>query len=154
MEKVKEQVQRYGLAELIGTAAAYGGFFLTKELSEDNVILSAYVASIAEGVGFYGTMIKREIKNDRNVAREAGEKYNLVSALKTAGKLVSEFGPAEALDSLVTRPVAIGGGSELLGDEIGVGAGKIAADIIFYLVAISSYEGRKGLANRFRKQDN
>jgi pilus assembly protein TadC len=55
--------------------------------------------------------------------------------------LVLEFGPAEALDSLLLRPALMYAGILLAPNlALGVVAGKIAADICFYLPTILSYE--------------
>jgi hypothetical protein len=50
---------------------------------------------------------------------------------------------AELLDSLIIRPGATVLGVLMLGPGWGVIAGKIAADIIFYGLAISVYERMK-----------
>ncbi|MBT6336160.1 AAA family ATPase [Candidatus Woesearchaeota archaeon] len=140
--KVKEWVKRYGLAEVIGTATAYAGFFLGQEIT-DNDIVAAYAGAMGENIGFYGTIITKEVIDDIKKAKSEERKYGVIGALKTAGKLLSEFGPAEILDSVILRPAGMGLCAKYLGREIGVFVGKIAADLGFYAVAISSYELRK-----------
>jgi hypothetical protein len=61
--------------------------------------------------------------------------------VRTALALFAEFGPAEALDSLLVRPVCMYTGPFLTGGVAsGSLLGKIAADAVFYTVAIVSYE--------------
>ncbi|MBI2146419.1 hypothetical protein HYU22_03700 [Candidatus Woesearchaeota archaeon] len=145
--RVKEWLRRYGLAEVIGTAAAYACFFLGQELT-DNDIIAAYAGTMGENLGFYGTMVVREVNAGVKKARVDGKSYGLVDALKTASKLAAEFGPAEVLDSLVVRPTTMGFGSRIFGKELGVGIGKAAADVSFYVPTIISYELEKYFSRR------
>ncbi|MBT3813970.1 hypothetical protein HOE37_05975 [Candidatus Woesearchaeota archaeon] len=142
--KLKEWGKRYGLAEIIGTVTAYAEFFVANEIY-DNTIIAAYMGTIGEGIGFYGTMITREIMTDVKKAKEENRRYENVDVLLTLGKLVSEFGPSEVLDSLVVRPAAMGFGAEILGKGLGVGIGKLVADAVFYVPTVISYEVRKKL---------
>ncbi len=144
INKIKEWLNRYGFAEIIGTASAYAGFFLVQSLT-NNIILSAYAAAMGENIGFYGTILAREVISDIKRTRGKEKKYGLIESLKIATKLCTEFGPAEILDSLIIRPVSMGFGANLLGGKIGVIAGKLLADIIFYIPTIVSYELRKNL---------
>ncbi|MBI5066432.1 hypothetical protein HZA97_09445 [Candidatus Woesearchaeota archaeon] len=142
IDKIKEWLTRYGLAEIIGTIFAYAGFFLVQILT-NNIIVSAYAGAIGENIGFYGTILIREVINDLKITGMKRKKYGLIESLKTATKLCTEFGPAEILDSLVIRPASMGFGANLLGRKIGVMVGKLIADIIFYIPTIVSYELRK-----------
>lgn len=140
--KVVEWLYRYGPAEMIGTTTAYIGFFSIQKLT-DNDIAAAYAGTMGENIGYYGTMIVREITHDLKAAKKEGRKYGLFEVMKTASKLFIEFGPAEVLDSLIIRPASMGFGSKLLGKGVGVLVGKVAADISFYIPTIFSYELRK-----------
>ncbi len=52
-----------------------------------------------------------------------------------------EFGSAEAIDSIVIRPIALYLGPFVLGNvAVGWVVGSIVADIAFYVMAIFSYE--------------
>jgi hypothetical protein len=59
--------------------------------------------------------------------------------------LCVEFGPAEFLDTGVSRPLAVGLGARLWGPPWGVLAGKLLGDLLFYIPVIASYETRKWL---------
>jgi len=150
--KVKEWLCRYGPAELVGTIAAYTGFFLAKD-AMNSLVVAAYVGTLGENVGFYGTMIVREVIADLRSARSEGNHYGIREIGKTAAKLITEFGPAEALDSLVVRPATMSLGVKYFGKEIGVGVGKIAADVIFYVPTIFSYELRKHSSDKNNSTD-
>ena len=54
---------------------------------------------------------------------------------------VVEFGPADLADTFVVRPAAMFGGTLITGNVVfGVIIGKVAADLVFYGLAITSYE--------------
>ncbi len=140
--KIKEWTYRYGPAEVLGTFAAYASFFIAQGAT-NNIVIASYAGAVGENIGFYGTMIIRELINDSLAAKKQGRQHEISGTVKTTGKLVTEFGFAEALDSLVVRPATMGFGSKILGSGFGVGAGKLLADIIFYIPTIISYEVRK-----------
>jgi hypothetical protein len=115
--------QRYTLLEIAGITivlivSALCIFFGTP------LIALAYIAMMAENIGFYGTAYILE--------RRKGVKTG-----KALHSLLVEFGPAEALDSLLLRPVCIYTGVALFGIA-GAAAGKIVADIAFYGMAWTS----------------
>lgn len=147
--KMREWLRRYGPAEIIGTVTAYISFFIVQDATDSNVA-AAYAGTMGENIGFYGTMIAREVAGDMKIARREGRRYSVRDAMKTAGKLITEFGHAETLDSLVIRPTTMGFGSRYLGRGVGVVAGKIAADVSFYVPTVISYELRK----RFLKSNS
>ncbi len=142
--KCTEWIKRYWLPETIGTVFAYLGYFIIYKLTNSE-IAAAFGGTWGENLGFYGTVITREIIQDKKWLNENGEKYNLKAITKTFAKLASEFGPAEYLDSFVIRPLTIGLGAKYLGQTVGILAGKLTADILFYISAIISYELRKKL---------
>ena len=57
-----------------------------------------------------------------------------------------EFGVAEALDSGLLRPLAMGLGVRFFGRGVGIVVGKLAADLTFYVPVICAYELRRYLA--------
>lgn len=139
MEKFKEWFKRYALAEVMGTATAIGGSIITPKLT-NNEYAAAYGGAICENIGFYGTIISRDIKANSKKARDEGKPYGLPEVVKTARNLAIEFGTAECLDTLLIRPLAMGFGTKYLGREIGIFTGKVASDLIFYIPAIISRE--------------
>jgi hypothetical protein len=154
LAKVKEWIRRYGPAEVIGSVMAVAGALVAPEIADVLMggtpqrawvkdVAVAYGGTIGENLGFYSFIITRELRFDRRKAIAQGGLYDLYAAARTAWHLLMEFGPAEVLDSLVTRPLAMGVGASLLGQVPGVIAGKIVADITFYIPSIVAYELRK-----------
>jgi hypothetical protein len=107
---------------------AVAGAWLTYRITGDRVI-AAITGTMAENVGFYGVMAVIEWRN------QGGRLWRTVKAL------FAEFGPAEALDSLLVRPLWMYTGPFLTGGIAGGSLlGKLMADLVFYAVAIVSYE--------------
>jgi len=123
-------VRRYLPAELVGIPFALGCGWLTAVLT-GSTIAAALAATWGENVGYYGVMLGRELWNGSGLRA-------LPRALRN---LVLEFGPAEGLDTLLVRPTLVHLGLVLAPDPLtGIVAGKVAADLVFYVPAIVSYE--------------
>ena len=132
--KAREWLARYAPAEVGATlgalvaAALVGPFGLAAA--------TAYAGTIGDGVGFYGVLLVRDLRR-----RPPGQRRRLASTLRG---LLLEFGPAELLDTIVVRPLAMYLAARWLGNaSAGVVAGKIVADIVFYALAILAYEARR-----------
>ena len=143
---VREWVARYGAAELVGTGGALLGAYVTRALTGSE-IAAAYGGTIGENLGFYGVMIGREVRSDYRRHRGETRAYGARQWLQTASHLVLEFGFAEVLDSVLIRPLAMATGTHYLGRGWGVAAGKLVADVIFYVPVIISYELRRRFQN-------
>ncbi|SDN61106.1 Diaminopimelate decarboxylase [Klenkia soli] len=127
-------LRRYLPAELAGTAALLLAGLLTLEHT-GSVLGSAVAATVAESVGFYAVALARIAAEQRR----AGSRGRVLAA-RTAGLGLAEFGPAEVLDSLLVRPAALWAGATVVPHAaLGLLAGKVAADLVFYAVAASSY---------------
>ncbi len=127
-------VRRYGPAEVIGLAAAVVAGSAVAAHASTELPLIAYAASVAESIGFYAAFLVGQL------VRSDGAGGRLRRIAVTASAMTVEFGPAEALDTLLLRPAAIAGATALSGNVVaGVVAGKLAADLVFYLVAATSY---------------
>jgi hypothetical protein len=123
-------VRRYLPAELVATPSAllcaWGVGTWT-----GSTLAAAIAGAWGESLGFYGLMLVRELR------RRGG----LRALPAVARDLVLEFGPAEALDTLLVRPASMHAGLSLLPDPmLGLVAGKLAADVSFYAPAIASFE--------------
>jgi len=138
----REWLARYGAAELVGTGSALLGAYVVHALTGSE-IAAAYGGTMGENLGFYGVIIGREVRSDYQRHRGAGRAYGARQWLQTASSLVLEFGFAEVLDSALVRPLAMAAGTHYLGRGWGVPAGKLAADLIFYVPVIVSYELRR-----------
>jgi hypothetical protein len=138
-------IRRYGPAEIAGTVAAVAA---GTALAGSGPAAVAYGAALAEGVAFYGVLFARDLAARRAAARR-GSAPGGRAAARTARDLVLEFGPAELLDTLAVRPFLMYLGPLLVGDVAGgVVLGKVAADLVFYAVAIGAYETRRALTRR------
>ncbi|WP_433077397.1 hypothetical protein ACQP1P_34400 [Dactylosporangium sp. CA-052675] len=104
-------------------------------MSHDRV-LAALAGTVGEIVGFYGLVATVEWRRER--ARGYGLQRTTTS---TARLLIAEFGLIELLDSTTLRPLFMYLGPGITGG-IGSGTllGKLLADLVFYGVAIVSYE--------------
>ena len=135
-------LRRYGVAELAGISTALVSAWVADVLGAHPFAV-AFAATVGENFGFYATIIGRQVAADRRVAQRAGEPYVGRRVWRTTRELLLEFGPAELLDSLIIRPAAMGLGIRFLGRDAGVVAGKLAADVTFYLPVILTYELRR-----------
>ncbi len=137
---LKEWVRRYGVAELVGLAAAITAAFVGLALTGSE-IAAAYVGALGEGAGFYLTMIMRELAAERRIATASRRSYGPREIYRTAASLLVEFGPAEVAD-WVFRPFAMSVGIHVLGFHWGIVAGKLIADLAFYIPVISAHDLR------------
>ena len=145
-QKLIEWVRRYLPNELAGwaaeLAAAAGVYYLTGSYA------AAVVAgTIGASVGYYATAYANGVRwSYRALLGGSRPKRVLIANLLTIRSIAVEFGPAEAIDSVVIRPVALYLGPIVVGSTAaGFVIGSIAADLAFYVMAIFSYERFKEL---------
>ncbi len=132
--KWREWVGRYAPAEGVAIITTYAGFHLALVLT-GSLGLAGYGAAIGENMGFYGWMLVRDW-------RSGSDNFGAV-----AKNLLVEFGFAEVLDSFAIRPLSTVIAVTLFGPLAGVLVGKLVADLVFYLIAITLYERRKSGLN-------
>lgn len=122
-----DSVRRYLPAEAAGTAASVATGLLLLGVGWASGA-AALAAAWAESAGYYGVIGFRDL-------RTPGAPYRL----RTATRLLVEFGPAELADSVFVRPALVYAGLRLLpSPAAGLLAGKVAADLLFYLPTITS----------------
>lgn len=127
-----EWLRRYGPPELLCLGVTLGSSWLALAAT-GNLLLAALVGTWAEFVAYYGTILCRELV--------AAGRPSPRAALGTARAMLLEFGPAELLDSMLVRPAALAAGMALLPSAaLGALAGKLVADLVFYVPTIASYE--------------
>jgi hypothetical protein len=126
--RIRLWLRRYAPAEV---AAALGAVASAAGADQFGMpAATAYAATIGSGIAFYAVLLVHDVR--RPGLRTVGS---------AARGLAVEFGPAEVLDTLAVRPGAMLLGPLLLGGvTIGVLAGKVAADVVFYAIATVSYE--------------
>lgn len=131
-------VRRYAPAEVVGTVAAVSAGSLAAPIGGPAAV--AIVASWAEAVGFYATMAARDLSR-RLRGAPSGSQTRLHAAAATTTALVAEFGAAEVIDTLLVRPALIAASLQLSPTPlVGILAGKVLADLAFYIPAIASWE--------------
>jgi hypothetical protein len=143
MSKIKEWLRRYLPAEAFAVVSAllFSGivYLLTK-----NRILAAYAGAIGDTGVFYLFIFIREHRADLSRSRKNNTKHGIKGFFRTVRNLAVEFGFSELLDSLFVRPFCMFIFPLLIGNFVlGILAGKIIADIIFYIPTITAYELRK-----------
>lgn len=132
-KKLKTWFKRYLPAEIAGTVSAILLPTIVYAVS-GNTLLMAICGTLGENVGFYGTMLIRELNHSK---KSCGQFH----ILKNCRNLILEFGIAETIDSFLIRPATMFFTVSLFNNlQIGILVGKIAADVIFYIPTIISYE--------------
>jgi hypothetical protein len=141
-DKGLEWLRRYGVAEVAGVGTALAAS-LSVHAATGNDVLAAYGGAIGENVGYYGVIVARDVGRAHRAARAAARTYGLAGVFRTARDLVLEFGVAEVIDTGFVRPVAMALGMRFVGPGAGVVAGKLVADVAFYVPVICAYELRR-----------
>jgi hypothetical protein len=142
-------LQRYAPPEVAGTLTMVLVGLGVSALGAP-VWLVGIAAAVAEGIGFYAVAGIVVWKEQRRAFPDRGRFGILIRVL---GLLVFEFGPAELLDTFLVRPLAIMVGVQLLPAVTwGLIAGKVVADIAFYVLAgtafrVSEKSGIRGEAS-------
>ena len=128
-------LRRYAPAEVGATLGAPLGALVGARLG--GAVGGAVGGDVGEGLAFYAVVVVRELRGERMSAGPRSLRQVLLD-------LLVEFGPAEALDSFVVRPLAMYVGPMVTGDLLtGTIAGKLAADLLFYALAALAYEQRR-----------
>ncbi len=143
--KLSDWLHRYGLAECAGLTCALLVSAAVRRVTGDR-IAAAYGGALGESVGYSSVIILRDYLASARGAHAVGRSFGVGDAGKISVGLLAEFGPSAFLDTLVVRPFAMGVGMRLIGPQLGLIAGKLAADVFFYLPVILIYERRKRIA--------
>lgn len=132
------------MAESIGTAFAVVAALIT--FTQTGSYISATAAGwLAEGIGFYGCMIIAELlTNHKRYAGHTFFKRLLRAAGASSANLLVEFLPAELVDSFFIRPFLMYAVPHFIKPyALGFLVGKLASDLLFYVLAIAGLEIRK-----------
>lgn len=134
-------VARYGFAEVAGIVCAFLGSLLAGRATGSR-IAAAYGAAWGETLGYASVIVIHDFLQESRAAHAAAERFGARRATGVVGGLLAEFGPAALLDTFVTRPLAMGLAIHWLGNVVGIIAGKIVADVLFYVPVILVHERR------------
>jgi len=147
--KVIEWVRRYLPNELAGWVGELGGAAAVYQLT-GSYAAAVVAGTIGASVGYYATAYVNGVRWSYRAQTTRSRPARLLIANALAVRsIVVEFGPAEAIDSILIRPVALYFGPFVVGSTaVGWVLGSIAADVAFYVMAISSYERFAGLLAR------
>ncbi|KQM82818.1 hypothetical protein [Agromyces sp. Leaf222] len=145
--RARDWLARYLPLEVCGTLAAMLGAWLAFDAS-GSLAVAALAGSLAESVGYYGIVVVRAARGhaaSARVQRLGGVRAMLATTWLTLRSVAVEFGPAELVDSVLVRPALLWAASAAWGANPGAWlAGKLAADAVFYAIAIVSFElGRR-----------
>lgn len=134
-ERARGWVRRYLVAELTGLAVAIVTAVVVAYWSQFHMAAVAIAASLGETVGFYLGFLISQYRRGEIV----GPLRQRIALTFSAAAV--EFGPAEVADTFLVRPSLMFLGSLGTGNVlVGVLVGKIAADVVFYALSITSYE--------------
>ncbi len=127
-------VRRYGPAELGCLVTMLIASAWAAELTDSPALLA--VAAIAGAtVGFYGVLIVTVLREQLRLL-PAGRGRVRRAITRTTALLFAEFGIAEILDTFFYRPLLMMAGVVVIGDAVwGLLAGKVVADILFYVIS-------------------
>lgn len=158
LRKLGRWLRRYLPAELGGTAAALVGLQMALYL-DCAVVTVALIGTWSEVVGFYLVLVWQEWLAAQPLhARPAcppsrSRLWATVSEVtaflgRTLRNLMLEFGAAELVDPLLVRPALLALAIQWIPVlPLALVTGKVAADLIFYAIAISGFEWRQRLRN-------
>lgn len=131
-------------------------------LLTDSLIVAAVAATIGANIGYYATNYLRAhraylfTRRSSSISRGYDHLWAMGYAVRS---ILIEFGPGEIADSVIVRPglyaavpMVIASLGLAAGSMTGIGVGwvlaKVAADVVFYVCTILSFE-----ANRSRVAD-
>ena len=146
--RVKGWAVRYLPLEVLGTIAALVAAWAAYEASGSTAV-AAIAGSLGESIGYYALVVVRAARGHAASARVRalpGVTHRArTTAWLTVRSVAAEFGPAELVDTLVVRPALLWAASAIWGAAaVAWLVGKLAADVVFYTVAIVSFEtGRR-----------
>lgn len=138
-EKAKEWFGRYALAVTLGTAAALTAANISQYYF-DNVVISAFIASIADALVGYGVLITKDIRERIKM----DGKLTWTGFWKVVRNMFIEFGPAEYLDTYVFRPFFFSVFPLFIPHySLAILLGSLTTEITYFIPVIFSYEMRK-----------
>lgn len=134
----KEWFDRYKYAEIAATSAALASSQFSRIFDG---LTTAYCITFAEYFAFYGVILFMAYQKLVKTNRLLDKKTTLKEILFLIRDLLLEFGYPALLDFFFIRPFCMYWMPVMTGNYVtGIILGKIAADSIFYGLAIVNYE--------------
>lgn len=134
-------LRRYGPAEAVCLVTMLGASLLVARVTLSPAMLAAGAIAGAT-VGFYGVLGVAVAREQRLVVAAGSTRYAARVASRTVLLLAAEFGVAELLDTFFWRPALMMAAVVALGEPVwGLLAGKVVADVLFYLGSALGYRG-------------
>jgi hypothetical protein len=139
--KIFEWLRRYAPNEIAGWVGQLCAAAAIYELT-GSYAAAVIAATIGASAGYYATAYFNGVRwSYRAQAGRSWPVRMLVANGLAARSIAVEFGPAEAIDSIAIRPIALYLGPLVVGSTaVGFVLGSIVADLAFYVMAIFSYE--------------
>ena len=133
---------RYLSAEIYATAGVVFGTGLLYLLTE-NRLIAAYVGAVCENIGYYGYISIHDFKKNKIKYEKSSKKFGITGYLITVRNIIFEFSFSEILDSLLARPFCLYWFPIWINNfSVGIIAGKLAADIFFYIPTLTALKIR------------
>jgi|SRR6185437_9682312 len=147
-QKIKVWLNRYLPAEIIGTITAVIAANATHFFCQ-NLIFTAYIGSLGEAIGFYSTILFKNVLRESKKAKIENKTFSFLDFTKIIAHMVLEFGPAGIIDGLILRPFFMYLFPVILKNfTLGIFIGKITGDFTFYFLVILSYEMKNHIKNK------
>ncbi len=140
--RLLDWVRRYGLAECGGITCAVLASFLARRATGSG-LAAGYAGAWGETLGYATVLVARDFLAGARRQRARSRAFTVRDGVGVIAALLVEFGPAAILDTFVTRPFAMALGTRMWGLPLGIIAGKLVADGLFYAPVIATYEYRK-----------
>ena len=139
--KIVEWLRRYAPNEIAGWVAQAGAAAAVHAMT-GSYAAAVVAATIGASAGYYAAAYINGVRWAYRA--QAGLRWPmrvLVANGLTARSIAVEFGPAEAIDSVSIRPIALYLGPLVVGNTaVGFVVGSVVADVAFYVMTIFSYE--------------
>src|SRR6185312_8945402 len=132
--KIVEWLRRYAPNEIAGWVGQLGAAAATYALT-GSYAAAVIAAIIGASAGYYAAAYFNAVRwSSRAHAARSWPMRVLVANGLAARSIAVEFGPAEAIDSITIRPIALYLGPLVVGNTaVGFVLGSIVADIAFYV---------------------
>ncbi len=128
-------LRRYAPAELACLVTMLVASVVASSVTTSAPVLAASAIAGAS-VGFYGVAVVMVLREQSGVLSPHSPGYVRRLASRTALLLVAEFGAAEVLDTFLWRPALMIVGVSLIKQPVlGLLAGKVVSDVLFYTVS-------------------